>query len=232
MERAKSWIKAKRAEEQMALISRGTWGSPQKRGQPIRVSERQQNLGEGELSRQREQREQRQLRGGRTGRGEELGSVSRWQQPSQVGVGDWEWTEYPGRLALAPWAFGTFQICFEKESLCHGCQEGTGIRKRVEMCIFAYVFFFLFCYLKKRSQMQIDNCPVITGSKHIFLDMYLLSKAGVLHCRGSLHPGWSHSTWLRGHSWHLLAKGALQASPTSSPRWLTLSAVSSSLSVG
>ena len=54
-------------------------------------------------------------------------------------------------------------------------------------------FFFLFCYLKKRSQMQSDNCSVIIGSKYLFQNMYLLSIAVILHHRGSLHFSWSHS---------------------------------------
>lgn len=138
----------------------------------------------GEISRQREQRVRRQLRPGRTGCGKELGSGWLWQQLSPEGVGIRPGLEHPGRLALTPWAFQTFQICFGKKSLRSVMSIKNGLQSGRELkCLSLGLFFFSFlsCYLKKGSHLQINNWPVIAYSKYLFLNIHLLSTTAILH---------------------------------------------------
>lgn len=74
------------------------------------------------------------------------------------------------------------------------------------MCIFAYIFYFIFCHLKKGSHMQIDNWPVIACSKYLFLNVFTLHNRDS-PVQGSLQPCWTHSTRLRRPGCPVCAKG-------------------------
>lgn len=118
-------------------------------GSPIWVLEAQKDLGRAVQAEGAAQTEAAQR--GRKGYGKELGSLWLWQPLSQVGVGAWGWLWTSRKIGLdslglsnisdlllkgkpLPWVSRTNWILKKQNDLESG---------RVEMCIFAYVSFFL-----------------------------------------------------------------------------------------
>lgn len=142
---------------------------------------------------------------------EEQGVAGSWAQPgcgscwAEAGLGSGDglniqqdWPGLPGPCEHCRSAFQRkgFWMAVENE-----LEPGRELK-----WVSLHMYFFPFLPLEEITTRANRQLASHVSSKYLFLSVYILSTAVILHCRGSIHPCWTHSIRFRGQGWYLWAQ--------------------------